>query len=235
MVDATTRGQQPVTIPLIVLTNGRRDCIAKTIPSITEHLTGYGDTVIVDDSGDPHYREWLVARFPDVLVTAVGPQAMGYWRAMRVVWAIARDSDSDLIAFWEDDFLLTEDVDITCLERVLTEHPHLTQIALVRQPWWPNEHIHGGLIPALEDQGQEFVEHTDGKHWWIEHRACFTGNPSLIPARTFAHDWPEGSWSESRFGHHLFADPNARGAYWGRRSDPPRVEHIGHQRVGTNY
>ena len=224
-----------MSIPIVVLTNGRRDCITQSIPSIHKYLSGFGDMVIVDDSGDKDYRAWLAAEFPDALITAVAAEPAGYWRAMRTVWGIARGSGADAVWLAEDDFVLLDEVDMTCLDRLLDEQSHLTQIALLRGPWWPNEHEHGGLIPALEQQGQTFTEHTDGRHWWIEHRACFTGNPTLIPARTFAHDWPEGAWSESRFGRLLFADPNARGAYWGRRSDPPRVEHIGHQRVGTDY
>jgi hypothetical protein len=224
-----------VSVPLIVLTNGRRDCLSQTIPSIHKHLTGFGDMVIVDDSGDKDYRAWLAAEFPDALVTAVASGPAGYWCAMRTVWAIARGSAADTVAMWEDDFILLDDVDATCLDRVLDEQQHLTQIALRRQPWFANETAHGGMLEALEQQGQTFTEQTDGKHHWIEHRATFTGNPCLIPQRTFAHDWPEGAWSESRFGQLLFTNPEARGAYWGRRSDPPRVEHIGHQRVGRNY
>lgn len=229
-------------IPLIVLTNGRRDCISQTIPSAREHLSGVRAITIINDSPDPDYRQWLEDEFiGDPLDCAVAHSdgEHGYWWAMQAVWAMARHQmsffGSDSVFFLEDDFIFHEDVDLTCLARVLDEQKHLTQIALLRQPWWPNEHEHDGLIPALEAQGQRFEEFTDGKHHWIEHRACFTGNPCLIPARTFAHDWPEGAWSESRFGRLLFADPDARGAYWGRRSDPPRVEHIGHQRVGTDY
>lgn len=225
----------PASIPVIVLTNGRRDCIARTIPSIYEYLRGIGDTVIVDDSGDADYRAWLAETFPDALVTAVAPEPAGYWRAMRAVWNIARGSDTDAILFWEDDFVLTAKVSVAPMLRVLDTFPYLTQIALLRQPWFSNEVAAGSLIEALEQQGQEFTETTGGMYHWIEHRACFTGNPSLIPRRTFEHDWPEGAWSESRFGRLLFTDPAARGAYWGRRSDPPRVEHIGHQRVGRDY
>lgn len=224
-----------MSVPIIVLTNGRRDCISQTIPSITKHLTGVGDMVIVDDSGNADYRAWLAAEFPDALVTAVAPEPAGYWRAMRTVWAIARGSGADAVWLAEDDFIVLDDVDVSCLERVLDERPYLTQIALRRQAWFGNEHEHGGLIEALEAQGQVFEEHTDGRHHWLEHRACFTGNPCLIPARTFAHDWPEGAWSESRFGQLLFRDPAVRGAYWGRRSEPPRVKHIGRERVGTDY
>lgn len=224
-----------MSIPLIVLTNGRQDCIAPTLASIGKHLTGYGDTVIVDDSGDPAYRAWLAEAFQGAYVTAVAPQPAGYWRAMRAVWNIARGARVDTFAFWEDDFVLTADVDLADLALVLDEVPYLTQIALRRQAWFGNEIRAGGMLEALEAQGQIFTEQHAGRLAWIEHRACFTGNPSLIPVRTFAEDWPDGAWSESRFGRHLFRDPAAHGAYWGRRGDPPMVEHIGHERRGHDY
>ncbi len=221
-------------VPLIVLTNGRRDCISQTIQSIRESLTGFTSLTIVDDSGDAAYREWLAAEF-DAVAVPVGDGACGYWQAMRRVWILARESGADMFWFHEDDFVLNGPLNLHDLAVVLEENEHLTQIAALRQPWFGNEYAHGGLIEALEAQGQVFEERTDGEHWWIEHRACFTGNPSLIPARTFHQAWPDGAWSESRFGRRLFRDKNARGAYWGRRSDPPRVTHIGHERAGHDY
>lgn len=230
-----------MTVPIILLTNGRPECIAKTIPSAVNHLTGVTGMVIVDDSGDPVYCQWLVDEFTggpwNTSVLHLGGEH-GYWRAMRAVWALARHWAADGVdkfLLLEDDFLFTQPVNLDDLAAVLDTHPHLVQMALLRQAWFGNEVKAGGLIEALEQQGQTFTEATDGVHWWIEHRACFTGNPSVIPARTFARDWPEGAWSESRFGRLLFRDPLARGAYWGRRSDLPRVEHIGHQRAGTDY
>lgn len=223
-----------MSLSVVLLTNGRPSCVAKTIPSMQEHLHGVGDLLVVDDSGDDVYRAWLTEQYA-ALVVPVGDGPCGYWKAMRRVWDVSRDLDTDKIILWEEDFVLNEDVDVNALAGVLDSHPYLTQIALLRQPWFGNEVEHGGLIEALEAQGQTFTERTDGTSHWSEHRACFTGNPSLIPRRTFEVDWPEGDWSESRFGRELFSDPEARGAYWGRRTDPPLVEHIGHQRAGTGY
>lgn len=221
-------------VPIIVLTNGRVECISKAISSVMTHLDNVGDGLIVDDSGDDVYRAWLAEQYAAPVVP-VGAGPCGYWRAMRKVWDVARDLDTDKVVFWEEDFILHADVDVEQLATVLDSYPYLTQIALLRQPWWPNEVEAGGLIPALEVQGQEFMDRTDGTHTWVEHRACWTGNPCVIPRRTFERDWPEGDWSESRFGRELFRDGRARGAYWGRRTDPPRVEHIGHHRAGTGY
>jgi hypothetical protein len=223
-----------VNTPVIVLTNGRVECISKAIASVVAHLDGVGNGLIVDDSGDDVYRGWLSDQY-GAPVIQVGDEPCGYWRAMRRVWDVARDLDTDKVVFWEDDFVLHADVDVEQLAGVLDSHPYLTQMSLLRQPWFGNEVEAGGLIEALEKQGQTFTEATDGERHWVEHRACFTGNPSLIPARTFARDWPEGDWSESRFGRLLFTDERARGAYWGRRDDPPLVEHIGHHRAGHAY
>lgn len=220
-----------MSVPLIVLGNGRKDCISRAVASIREHLAGWSSLTIVDDSGDATHRSWLGEEFAAEVVPVAGARA-GYWRAMRAVWA--RAAGAEQIVFWEEDFVLNTPVDVGELAAVLVSHSYLTQIALVRQPWFHNEVAHGGLIEALEAQGNHFQQRTDGTRHWVEHRACFTGNPSLIPARTFTRTWPEGDWSESRFGRELFRDRKARGAYWGRRGDGPRVTHIG-QRSGYGY
>lgn len=220
-----------MSIPLILLGNGRKDCITQAIAAIGEHLSGVSSMTIVDDSGDAAYRSWLGEEFSTEVVPVAGEKA-GYWQAMRAVWRVAAGCHRAL--FWEEDFVLNHQLDASDLAATLDAHPHLTQIALVRQPWFSNEHRHGGLIEALEAQGNHFQQRTDGTRHWIEHRACFTGNPSLIPERTFRRPWPEGDWSESRFGRRLFRDRRARGAYWGRRGDPPLVTHIG-KRSGHGY
>ena len=166
-------------IPLIVLTNGRRDCISRAIPSAREHLTGIRSITIINDSPDPDYRQWLEDEFiGDPLDCSVAhlPGPHGYWQAMQMVWSMARHQMSffgtDSVFFLEDDFVFHDDIDLTCLDRVLDEHEYLTQIALRRGPWFGNEHAHGGMLEALEAHGQTFGETTDGKHYWIEHRAC---------------------------------------------------------------
>lgn len=220
-------------VPLIVLGNGRKDYITQALASIRQHLDGLLTATIVDDSGDPAYRAWLAAEYDVPVVPVADDGRAGYWRAMRRVWQVA--SGWRWVLFWEEDFVLTKPLDAADLAAVLDEHPYLTQIALLRQPWFGNEHEHGGLIEALEAQRNHFQQRTDGTRSWIEHRACFTGNPSLIPASTLRRPWPEGDWSESRFGRELFRDPKARGAYWGQRGDPPLVTHIGHERAGHGY
>jgi hypothetical protein len=89
-----------VSIPLILLGNGRKDCISQAIPSAREHLKGLGSLVVVDDSGDDTYRDWLAAEF-DVMVAGLGNGRVGYWRAMQAVWALMSYQDGGHAFFLE--------------------------------------------------------------------------------------------------------------------------------------
>lgn len=224
----------PSPIPIILLTNGRPDCVAKAIPSVGEHLLGVGDGLIVDDSGDDVYRGWLAEEF-GAPVVPVGDGPCGYWRAMQTVWAVAAQMESDHWMLVEEDFIFKRDVDVRALADVLDAQA-LQQIVLLRQPWFANELQRGGVIEAREAEGGTFEERTDGTHYWIEHRDHWSMNPTILRVELCRrHPWPSGAWSESRFGRSLLSDPSAKFAYWGRRSDQPLVEHIGAKRVGRDY
>ncbi len=135
--------------------------------------------------------------------------------------------------FWlEDDMVLQADVDLDELAGVLAHHPHLLQLALRRQPWFPAERRAGGIVERDPD---EYVEVSDGPAVWLEHRLWFTHNPNLQRASLLAHDYPLGRRHEWRFSRQLAEDPAVRFGFWGARTDPPLVEHIGTERVGHGY
>lgn len=225
-------------VPIIVLTNGRPDCISKTISSALGHLHGASSMVIVDDSGDPTYGQWLEDEFIggpwDGKVMHL-PEPHGYWRAMQYVWALARTFTARHWMILEEDFTFNRDVDLRELARVLDEQD-LQQIVLRRQPWFSNEHEHGGVIEARETQGGQFFDRSDGVHHWIEHRDHWSMNPAILRVELCkSRPWPAGAWSESRFGREVLRDPDAKLAYWGKRSDSPWVTHVGARRVGSDY
>src|SRR5690348_1760716 len=59
------RPPRPRMIALLVITDGRRDCIQQTIPSALASLQGpITRRVIYDDSGDETHRRWLRNMFP---------------------------------------------------------------------------------------------------------------------------------------------------------------------------
>ncbi|QXC59334.1 glycosyltransferase [Aquihabitans sp. G128] len=217
---------------LVVMTDGRRECIERSVPAALENLKGLdvGPLVICDDSGVPEYRAWLAETFPAAtLVTS--PDRTGYAEAVRRAWAAALDADTPWVFWLEDDFIVERPVDLAAMAEVLTSQPHLTQLVLKRQPWWGNEVAAGGII---ECNPEAFRDRSDGTHQWVEHTEGHWSNPHLV-AREFlaTHEWPTGAWSESRFGAEVLVGGRAS-AFWGHSSDAPLVEHVGERR-GTGY
>jgi len=237
----------------ITLTNGRRDCIAQTIPIAEKQLDFGSNTVrqyIIDDSGDSDYRKWLYEMFPHFTVIPVDSEPAGYWRAMKKVFEVVRLSHTDYCFFLEDDFILTRKISINELVEVLTDNQQLAQVALIRQSWFANEQAYGGVIKALQASGRDFIpRHTLTGIDYLEHEAIFTGNPNLFPAQIANREWPDGSWSESRFSRNLFKHNKINDirlpiedrqpasmycAYMGTENEE-WCEHIGHDRLGGDY
>lgn len=198
---------------LVIGTYRKRQYIDRALSSLQAHLTGVSRTVFVDDSGDADHSRWL-ARFGDVV--PVGRR--GYNAAMSTVCEIAGDQP---IMFWEEDFTLLEPVDLDDMLQVLTARPHLAQLALLRGPWFPVEHEHGGLLEALEAKGHR-IDLVDGVY---EQTATFTCNPAVWAPGVAAKGWPAGKWSEDRKRDQLLADgyrfgflPGVKVSHFGVRS-----------------
>lgn len=216
---------------LLVLTNGRRDCIERTLASLEEQLDPLPPAhlrVIVDDSGDEKYRTWLARRFPSYKIAAT-PRTAGYARAMRAALIRAAAMPVDWLWVAEDDFVYRSRVDVAGMATIMEADPGIAQLVLKRQAWFQSELAAGGLIerfdPAL------FVE----REGWLEHRVFWSMNPHLARRALYASiPWPLGSDSEKAFGRLVFAQ-GLRVGLMGGRADPPVVEHIGELRVGTGY
>lgn len=234
-------------IALLVMTDGRKDCIARTIPSAFEHLDGpITELIVHDDSGDPEYRQWLRGWLEqwggDVelqIKTTTGRR--GFGAAVRSAWAYtAARSSARYVFHLEDDFTFNRPVDLRAMMDVLDRNPYIAQLALRRQAWNPAEVEAGGVVEQHPDAYDDVCD--DRGRCWLEHRLFFSTNPSLFRRSMLSCDWPAGEHSEGKFTHWLLSDgtpevagPAVRFAYWGKRSDDPWVEHIGHERAGTGY
>lgn len=222
-------------IALLVITEGRRDCLEQTIHSARARL--HGDITrrfIYDDSGDIEHRRWLHDRFPEFQVIFHPYGRQGFGGAIRCAWDHLRTCYEPFIFHLENDFTFNEHIDLDDLAALLGRRPNIVQVALLRQPWNETEIAAGGLIAANQDA---YHEHADEHARWVEHRRFFTTNPCIYRRELIqTHDWPEGPQSEGRFGLGLFnADPDAVSAFWGGLHDPPTVHHIGHVRAGHGY
>ena len=216
----------------VVTTHGRRDCIAAAIPSLEANLVGLPIVrrVISDDSGDIDYRAWLQVRFPGWEITSPRNAPAGFGANVAHAWDVALGSGEPWVFWAEDDFTYDRPVDLAAMARVLAANPHLAQMALRRQAWFPDEIAAGGVV---EQHPDAYLDHCDGAHEWLEHQLFWTTNPSLIPRRTLAdHAWPNRPHSEAVFGRQVLRG-DTRAGYWGPRSGT-WVTHLG-ERTGKGY
>lgn len=225
-------------IALVVLTDGRRDCLVRTLAAAFEHLHAtFVVRILHDDSGDVDQHRWLHDHYEasfDRIITH--DHRLGQAEAIRTVRAELAAAHVHIpfrYVFWlEDDFVTQVDVDLAELAAVLDQHPQLLQLALRRQAWFASERAAGGIVERDPD---EYTDVTDGEHHWLEHRLWFTHNPNLQRASLLAGDYPTGRRHEWRYSRDLAADPAVRFGFWGARGDAPLVEHIGTERVGVGY
>ena len=225
-----------MSVTVLVMTDGRLDCLTQTLPSLTTYLHGDVDEwVIHDDTGDPDHHATLRRHLPPTWRLITTPRRAGFAGAYRHAyeWLLAHTTSSYVFST-EDDFVLTRDVDLTEMAFVLSHRAGLAQLALRRQPWNDAERAAGGIVECHPHRYADYHDHHDNQ--WLEHRLFYTTNPSLIPRSVLAsHPWPTVPGSEGVFSAGLFADPTTRSGFWGARTSGEWVQHIGAHRRGHGY
>ena len=238
-------------ITVLVMTDGRRECVEPTLRSAVRRLEGpITRWVIHDDSSDDAYLAWLDDLVEAVLLGDEGyarewdvtmlssPARSGFGGAIRRAWAYidaTRDPGDRFVFHLEDDFTMRFPVPLGDKAAVLDAHPDVVQLSLQRQPWNAREREAGSVV-ALHRHAYtvEKTALTDGQECrWLRHRRVFTTNPSLYRCSLLAGGWPEGEHSEGRFGIRLFSDPAVSCGVWGEGEE--WVTHIGAHRAGSGY
>lgn len=222
-------------IGLLVITDGRGPCLKRTLMALEQKLVGgFSYRLMVDDSMQPDYAAWLDATYPMFDHLHLEPKA-GFCGAIQAGWERLGWENVDYILHVEDDFELVEQINLADLQQALDENPHLVQMALKRQPVNDMEKKAGDLVRMWP---QEFTD----TEKWLEHRLWFTTNVSLYRASLMIKGWPDPPQCERHFTDRLLtegfdhvAPDDVRFGLWGRRDDPPKIWHIGDQRVGTGY
>lgn len=220
-------------IVLLVMTDGRDDLLARTLPVATAHVP-HTRLLVHDDTGDYRHRLALSDQWRHLGAEVIGGDTRrGFGGAISAAWAHLERAVEPFVVHLEDDFILGRPFDWLDLADTLIRHPHLVQLALRRQPWNPAEIAAGGVI---EQHPDDYTECRDAGGVWLEHTRFFTTNPSIYRRAMCAEGWPTGDRSEGVFTHRIRTNhPDWRFAYWGARSSGEWCEHIGHQRAGTGY
>lgn len=174
----------------------------------------------------------MLPRFEHVVTVDDNAHTLGFAGAIQQGWQQITELQVDYVFHFEMDFTFRRPVPLERIVAVLQRQPYLAQICLKRQPVNAAEKAAGGIIECDPDSYTQRVEHGD---IWTEHRCCFSTNPCVYPAALCHQGWPQEPQSEGVFTHRLLADPDVRFAFWGAKTDPPMVDHIGDARAGNGY
>jgi hypothetical protein len=164
-------------VALVAFTCGRRVYLERTMQSFHEACDlRFTYRLMVDDSGDPEYGDWLRDTFRNWHVVS-HDKRMGLGAAIDTAWSHLSSVDCDYVFHLEDDWLFPVPVPIDEMAAHLERDPSLAQVTLYRQPGSPQEHIAGGYL-RLHDY--ELAEAGDATDLWVS-RKLFSFNPSLYP------------------------------------------------------
>ena len=217
-------------IALLVMTDGRKQYIHKTLASAFSELDGpIVHRVMFDDSADEANHQWLRDNFPNFDLY-YKPTRQGFGGAINSAWHILRNYDFDYVFHLEDDFTFNRPVILKDMAKKLEENPNVFQMALRRQPWNNEERAAGGVIQRWPDQFHQ----QDG---FISHRLFFTTNPSLYRKSLIdSRDYATVKDAEGHFTLSITAEsPEYCFGFWGDKSDQPWVTHIGAERGRGTY
>lgn len=221
-------------IQALIFTDGRKECLQRSLWSFRKHVLTMDDIdwLIVNDSLDPEFSDWLEDEFPWA-ATSNTAEKQGFCGTIQRGWSMI-DPDADYVLHLEDDFVVSSGVELDAMIDILEENTHLAQLVLKRQPWSPEEKAVGGIVEQWPECYSEHGDDIDGL--WTEHRLFWSTNPCVYRTAMTDFGWPDGPRCEEAFTQKIRDDgPAWRFAFWGGKFDPPAVEHIGDERVGTGY
>lgn len=209
----------------------RKGYLRRSLASLNEQVRGpIVQRVLYSDWGAV-FRDELAVIADEQGFYIAGDGHHGYTGSMRRMWGyLGRRAMGAYVFAAEDDFLYQRQVDLAPMIGVLQERPHLAQLALLREAYYPREFEKGGILgwpPASFTK-----QHLNGTTW-LEHRLFFTANPSLFRRTLTGQQWPNGPSSERLFGDALLKDPAARFAFLGEGQ--PWISHIGAVKAGASY
>jgi glycosyltransferase involved in cell wall biosynthesis len=199
-------------VALMVITDGRWDYLQQTLQSAAECLDyPFSQRLLVDDSGES------VGFAPDGFDIIRNLPRKGLAGAIQTGWDHLND-DIDFVFHLEDDFVFPDEVDIELMVEILEYEPELAQVALLRQPWSPEERQAGGIYSI---QPERFKQ----KYGFVQQSHLFTFNPCLYPVEITKYK----ADLEAELTAELLAD-DWRFGYLGELGDDPKTFHIGVRR-----
>jgi len=216
-------------ITLLIMTNGRQEYLKQTLSTLGKLHGNFSRILIHDDSGDENYINWLKSLNYEVVAT----KQVGFTRAMISAWENLKKDSNEWVWHQEDDLPILEDIYLDKMMEVMKNNSHIKQMVLQRLPRGGRELQKGGVIASHPER---YEDKTDGSNFWVEHRVAYSCSPCFYrKSLIYENPWPDVPHSEREYGPILFKDQNAKCAYWGKRTDKPKTEHIGIIKKGFGH
>lgn len=218
---------------LVVVTHGAGESLWECLQSFKNNVSPAPAYLYVHrDEPDGDLRVPQVCE--DGRVEIANP-AVGFCEATRRAWQWAAESPHDYVFWLEHDFIFERPVDLSALAGELDWRSNtLAQMSLMRGPVNEREIAAGGLYESRRDDYTLQFTSSESEAWpFLEHRAYFTTNPSLM-RRGFleGNPWPHyEQFCEGKFGVDLVETGWSFGV-WG--AGEPWVRHTG-ERTGFGY
>lgn len=211
---------------LVVITDGRREYLTRSVASLREMMRPWPiRRLIVDDSGDLDYVVFLTEACREFSLHTHAVRR-GFAGAIETAWKLAiRNPKVRYVFHAEDDFTYSTPVDLERMAGIMDAHPQLAQLALKRQPVNDHERAVGGFMQTWPS------DRWDQRDGFVEQRMHFVTNPSLVSRVAIEIALASGMpLSEPNISTALLGLGFTFG-YLGTAGDPPRVQHIGEQRM----
>jgi hypothetical protein len=208
------------------MTNGRGEYLERTLSTIGKLHGNFSRILIHDDSGDENYYNWL-KRFDYELATT---KQVGFTKAMISAWEKLKEDSNEWVFHQEDDLPILEEINLDKMIEVMKSNSHIKQMVLQRMPRGRE------LCGVIAKHPERYEEKTDGSNFWAEHRVAYSCSPCFYrKSLIYENPWPDVPRSEREYGPILFKDPKAKCAYWGKKTDKPKTEHIGIVKKGFGH
>ena len=203
-------------IALRIISDGRWCYLERALESIEKWFPAhfFSSRRIINDSG-----QVFPLALPDNYKVTTHDVRLGLAGAVQSAWSSI--GEAPFVFHMEEDFVLNEEPDLDAMVAVLRGNDRLAQMVLKRQAWSQEEIQAGGIIECHPD---DYHDRTTGEHDWVEHERIFSLNPCLYPAWVTKFGWPRGNEAEMT---DILVHLGYSFGFWGKRSDPPRCEHIG--------
>ena len=232
-------------VPLILLSHRKDEFLPRALRSIRERLSGVGEIIIVDDSGDADHINWLDEMGESFTVVDIDGNA-GYLKAMETVFEVARDAcdlrGSSYAVLWEEDFILRRKVSVEAMIEVLEapENSGVAQLNFQRQPVYKVEKRLGYMESHMR-RGYNLKQRTTNGRRWVSRAKPFTTNPGVIRRDVLDEVWPSRETADQTSGG---AEPamsralerNGWSFGWYGPWNTAVVQHVGDDmKTGTGY